>query len=137
METLPTVVKWIENLRQSIKKEKNGEKLVTKVDFVVEWAMMALRMYELMPGSIVQGVTVDKITIKEDTRDPKKVTMTVAGHRGKENVVTFHSGWPGADLFFRFLSRGEAGTLAWKLDTPWKAETVEDDEQGLPALPGP
>lgn len=126
---------WIQMLMDMIRSGKDPDDTVKRVGVLAVWAKLSVKLNDLMPGSKVDGVTVVKVILKEDTRRPKNAMLIVTGTRGKEKVVTFHSGIGSSELWHQFWLRARAGTLVWKIDTPPGETSSEAASEGLPSMP--
>lgn len=136
MDNFLNVKSWLEKLMERLCVGDDAERNRADLGYLVEWAKVALKLEDMMPGRIVDGVTIVKVIVKEDAKDPKRAMLVVTGVRKKDKVVAFHSYWPGAGLFHSFQMRGHSGKLNWKLDTPWSGTSGDEGEEVLPGLPG-
>lgn len=126
---------WIEMLLDAIRTGKEPDETAKRVGVLATWGLLAAKLNDIMPGSLVDGVTVVKVILKEDTRRAGNAMLIVTGTRKKEKVVTFHSGLGTSELWHTFWQRADAGTLEWKIDTPPGQTSSQVVETSLPDMP--
>lgn len=126
---------WIERMMNGIRNKVDPEETCSMVAVLAVWGLLAARLNNIMPGSVVDGVKVVKVILKEDTRRAGNAMLIVTGTRKKEKVVTFHSGLGTSDLWHTFWQRAESGSLEWKIDTPPGQTSAQAAEVALPSMP--
>jgi len=122
-------------MMNGIRSGEEREQTCEMVGVLAVWGLLAARLNNIMPGSVVDGVKVVKVILKEDTRRAGNAMLIVTGTRKKEKVVTFHSGLGTSDLWHTFWQRAESGALEWKIDTPPGQTSAQAAEVALPSMP--
>lgn len=126
---------WIAMMMAAIREGKDPDDTTKRIAVLAVWGKLAAKLNDLMPGSVVDGVKVVKVILKEDTRRAGNAMLIVTGTRKKEKVVTFHSGLGTSELWHTFWQRAEAGSLEWKIDTPPGQTSKQAADVALPAMP--
>ena len=130
------VVQWIARVVNNVRSGKEPEQTADQVGLMAKWSLVATKLWQIFPGSTVDGVKVTKFSVYPAPRSPGMVMLTVAGTRKKENLITFYTGEPGAELFDAFMQRAAGKELKWKVDTPYEGKGQESDIEALPVLGG-
>lgn len=131
------VAKWLQEIVHKVKESDDPEATSELVAVIAQYASVAIGLWRVLPGGVVDGVSVTRIVVKVAPRSPGKAMLVVQGTKAKKSVVTFHTGTPGADLFHTFCARADTGALQWREDTPYVDHGTSEEHTSLPALGGP
>lgn len=128
-------VAWMERVIKGIKDGKDKVESAGQVAIMARWAAVACRLAGLMPPSVLDGVKITRFAVKPAVRSPGNLMLTIQGTRKKENLIAFHTGEPGAELFDGFMALAKKKGIKWQPDKPWEPEVKDVERESLPALP--
>lgn len=137
MDSQSKLFEWMEALVAVVHSKCKDGKTSQAVASVFEYAKTAIMLSRVLPGGEVDGVKVTRVVVKQAPRSPDKCMLVVQGRRKSKDLVTFHTGSGGAELFHQFLAREAAGTLTWREDTPYVEAAADPGAESLPGLGGP